>query len=220
MLTSLVNLLLGISSIIFVDILLSGDNAIVIALAASYLPQEKQKSAIVYGALVAIILRILLTICVVFILKIPYVHLVGGILLLWVSLNLLKEEGSENPGKAKHTLKIIEAIRLIVVADLVMSLDNILAIAAVASGNLILLAVGLIISMGLLMSGSLWLVTIIQRFPFISTIGAAFIGYLSGQMIFGDIIASSHSTPILNGIGGMCLLFVLGFFRKNCAFKR
>ncbi|MGL5514006.1 MAG: YjbE family putative metal transport protein, partial [Sporomusa sp.] len=131
-------------SIITVNLLLSGDNALVIALASRKLPAEQQKKAIFWGGAGAVSLRILLTFAAVFLLRIPYLQLVGGMALLWIATKLLAGESESEEPEAKNSLG--EAIKTIIIADLVMSIDNVIAIAAVAKGNFTLLVVGLGIS--------------------------------------------------------------------------
>lgn len=175
----------ALGSIILANILLSGDNAVVIAMAARALPAHQQKRAILFGSLAAIVMRVVLTLIAVKMLTLPYLKLVGGALLLWIGVNLLNEEddshahGSQAPGVAA-------AIRTILVADLVMSLDNVLAVAAAAQGNTPLLVIGLAVSVPLIVFGSTLLLKVMERFPVIITAGAALLGWLAGEMMLGD----------------------------------
>lgn len=177
-------LLLGLLKIIVINIVLSGDNAVVIALACKSLPPEQQKKAVFYGSFGAIVLRLVLTIAAVWLLRIPFVELAGGLLLLWIALKLMQgEEQEENLEASTHLGK---AIRTIIIADLVMSLDNVVAVAGAASGNYILIALGLAISIPLIIWGSKLLMVLMNRFPVIVLLGVALLGYTAGEMMLSD----------------------------------
>ncbi|MDA8229188.1 MAG: TerC family protein [Desulfitobacterium hafniense] len=171
-------------SIIVVNIVLSGDNAVVIALASRKLPEHQQKKAIFWGSFAAIGLRIILTTAAVVLLKLPYVQVIGGILLLPIAVKLLISEEGESGLKEADSLR--EAIQTIVVADLLMSLDNVLAVAGVAKGNVTLLIIGLAISIPLIIFGSQLIMFLMQKFKFIVYLGAGLLGYTAGEMITGD----------------------------------
>jgi YjbE family integral membrane protein len=156
--------------IIGVNIVLSGDNAVVIALAARSLPAKQQKQAIFWGSAAAIIMRIILTIFAVALLALPWLKLIGSVLLLWIGVKLLvPEEGDENVSASDN---LLQAIKTILIADLVMSLDNVIAVAAAAGGSLALLIIGLAISIPLVIFGATLLVHLMERYPIIITIGA------------------------------------------------
>ncbi|MEC0239845.1 TerC family protein [Paenibacillus dokdonensis] len=177
-------LLLGLLKIIVINIVLSGDNAVVIALACKSLPPEQQKKAVFYGSFGAIVLRFVLTIAAIWLLRIPFVELAGGLLLLWIALKLMQgEEQEENLEASPH---LGRAIRTIIIADLVMSLDNVVAIAGAASGNYILIALGLAISIPLIIWGSKLLMALMNRFPVIILLGVALLGYTAGEMVLSD----------------------------------
>ena len=177
----------ALGSIIWVNILLSGDNAVVIALAARSLPAHQQKKAIFFGSAAAIVMRIGLTVIALEMLKWPYLKLVGGALLLYIGVSLLlEEEDEEGDGENQGNGSMAAAIRTILVADLVMSLDNVLAVAAAAKGNVPLLVAGLAISIPLIIFGSTLLLKVMQRFPIIITLGAALLGFLAGEMLLSD----------------------------------
>jgi YjbE family integral membrane protein len=175
----------GLGAIILANILLSGDNAVVIALAARSLPPHQQKQAIIGGSAAAIIMRIVLTILAVEMLKWPYLKLIGGVLLFYIGVTLMLEDGGEEEG---HEMGggMLAAIRTILIADLVMSLDNVLAVAAAAKGSTLLLVLGLGISIPLIVFGSTMLLKVMERFPIIITIGAALLGFLAGEMLVAD----------------------------------
>jgi len=175
----------ALGSIVLANILLSGDNAVVIALAARGLPPAHQKKAIVLGSIAAIIMRVLLTIVAVKLLTLPWLKVVGGLLLLYIGVDLLLDDDEEHDHAAKP-VSIASAVRIILVADLVMSLDNVLAVAAAAQGNTPLLVIGLAISIPLIVFGSTMLLKVMQRFPIIITAGAALLGWLAGEMVLTD----------------------------------
>ena len=174
----------GLAKIIGVNIVLSGDNAVVIALAARSLPPKQQKMAILWGAGAAVILRIILTFFAVALLALPWLKIVGSLLLFWIGIKLLVPEEPGDDVKASDNL--IAAIKTILIADLVMSLDNVIAVAAAAGGSLTLLILGLAISIPLVVFGATLLVKLMERFPIIITLGAALIGMVAGEMIVTD----------------------------------
>lgn len=177
-------LYVGLLKIILINIVLSGDNAVVIALACRNLPAEQQKKAVFWGSFGAIALRIVLTFVAVWMLKIPFVQVVGGLLLIYIAIKLLKGEGADEHLKSGSTMT--EAIKTIIIADLVMSLDNVLAVAGAAGGNLLLIGIGLAISIPLIIFGSQLLMRLMNRFPIIVWAGAALLGYTAGEMILAD----------------------------------
>jgi YjbE family integral membrane protein len=174
-----------LGQIIGINIILSGDNAVVIALAARSLPPTQQKKAILFGSMAAIIMRVLLTVVAVEMLTLPYLKIVGSLLLLWIGIQLLLPE-DDNNGEAHSVGNLMAAIRTILVADLVMSLDNVLGVAAAAKGNLALLIIGLGVSIPLIIFGSTVILKLMDRFPVIVTVGAALLGYVAGEMLIGD----------------------------------
>jgi YjbE family integral membrane protein len=181
-------------AIIVANILLSGDNAVVIAMAARSLPPEQQKKAIFWGSAAAIVMRIVLTVVAVQLLQLPYLKIIGGLLLLWIGVQLLVD--SEDDGEVKAHGTMFAAIRTILVADLVMSVDNVLAVAGAAdrapeNARLPLLIVGLGLSIPLIIAGSTLLMKIMDRFPIIITLGAALLGFLAGEMFVTDPFSSA-----------------------------
>jgi YjbE family integral membrane protein len=171
-------------SIITVNLLLSGDNALVIALASRKLQPEQQKKAIFWGGAGAIGLRILLTFAAIVMLQIPYLQLIGGFALLWIAIKLLAGEEDKHELAANNNL--LGAIKTIIIADLVMSIDNVIAIAGVAKGNVTLLIIGLAISIPIIIWGSKLIHKLMERWPIIITIGAAFLGWTAGEMAAAD----------------------------------
>jgi YjbE family integral membrane protein len=177
----------GLAQIIGVNLILSGDNAVVIALAARSLPPQQQKQAIFWGSGAAVVLRIVLTAAAVELLRLPYLKLVGSALLLWIGIKLLGpgDDDGDDSGRARGR-NMMAAIRTILIADLVMSLDNVIAVAAAAKGSLFLLILGLGISIPLVIFGSTLLLKVMQRFPAVITLGAALIGWVAGEMAVAD----------------------------------
>ena len=176
---------ISLLQIIGIDIVLSGDNAVVIALAARSLHPAEQKKAVFFGSLGAIILRVILIFFAVLLLELPYLKLVGGILLLGIGIRLLLPEDKDYVTRPPKE-NLMAAIKTIILADFVMSLDNVVGIAAAAKGNTLLLALGLLISIPLIMYGSTVILKLMQRFPIIITLGAALLGYVAGEMAVTD----------------------------------
>lgn len=173
-----------ILSIILLNLVLSGDNAVVIALATRKLPASSQNKAIVIGTAGAVVLRILLMLIAVELLTVPYVKIVGAVLLFYIAYDLLKSNGEEAAVKSETTL--LSAVRTIIIADLVMSLDNVLAIAGVADGHFCLAVLGLIISIPIVIFGSQVILRLMNRFPWLIWIGALLIAYTAGTMLVED----------------------------------
>lgn len=180
---------IGLLKIIWINLLLSGDNAVVIALAARSLPPKQQKLAIFWGSSAAIVLRIVLTMFAVQLLMLPFLKLVGGALLIWIGVQLLVPDDGDADVKSSDNL--ITAIRTILVADLVMSLDNVIGVAAAAEtapgeAKTVLLVLGLAISIPIVIFGSSIVLKLMERFPVIITLGAALLGWISGEMAVTD----------------------------------
>ncbi len=175
----------GLLTIIWVNIILSGDNAVVIALAARSLPPHQQKKAVFWGAGAAVIMRIILTIVAVELLKLPYLKLIGGVLLLWIAVKLLVPEDDGDDG-IESSANLWGAIKTILIADLVMSLDNVIAVAAAAKGSIVLLVLGLAISIPLVIFGATMLMRLMERYPIIITVGAGILGWVAGEMAVTD----------------------------------
>jgi YjbE family integral membrane protein len=187
---------LALGQIIWINIILSGDNAVVIALASRSLPPVQQKQAILWGSAGAVILRILLTFIAAYLLQWSYVQLIGGLLLLWIGVQLLAEGDEDDDGSEVKQVSFAAAVRTILVADLVMSLDNVIAVALAAkidgAINYPLLVIGLAISIPLVIFGSAIMIKLMERFPVIIVLGAALIGWVAGDAITHD--------PALKGI--------------------
>lgn len=177
---------IGLIKIIWINIILSGDNAVVIALAARSLPAEQQRKAILFGSGAAVVLRIGLTVVAAKLLELPYLQIVGGVLLLWIGTQLLHEEEDEGESSQDKS-GLWVAIRTILIADMVMSLDNVIAVAAAAKGNMTLLILGLAISIPLVIFGSKLMIGLMNRFPVIILLGAALVGWVGGETIVSDV---------------------------------
>src|SRR5438876_3310818 len=174
----------GLIKIIGVNIILSGDNAVVIELAARSLPQKQQTQAIIWGSGAAIVMRILLTLFAVALLTLPWLKIVGSLLLFWIGVKLLVPE--EDDAEIEASDQLLSAIKTILIADLVMSLDNVIAVAAAAGGSILLLILGLAISIPLVIFGATLLLKLMERFPVIIMIGGALIGWVAGEMLVTD----------------------------------
>ena len=207
-------------SIVLANIVLSGDNAVVIAMAARTLKPEQRGKAIFWGSAAAIVMRIVLTIVAIQLLTLPYLKIIGAALLVYIGVDLLKGE-DEGEGDGKEINGLMAAIRTILIADLVMSLDNVLAVAAAAKGNLPLLILGLLISIPLIIFGATLLTKVMERFPIIITVGAALLGFLAGEMLVTDPAATaqfgaaSSSTELIAGAIGAALVVALGTYMSK-----
>ena len=175
----------GLLAIILLDLVLAGDNAIVIAMAASRLPHQLQRKAVFWGTFGAIAVRFALTAIVVYLLKLPGLMLFGGLLLLPIAWNLLRQHGNKDPA-IKATETFWSALRTIILADTLMGMDNVLAIAGASRGHLGLVIIGLLISVPLVVWGSTLILKLIERFPIIMYIGAATIAVTAGRMVTHD----------------------------------
>jgi YjbE family integral membrane protein len=183
--------------IILINIVLSGDNAVVIALASKNLPIQLRKKAIWWGAAGAIMLRLLLTVGAVYFMKIPYIQAVGAILLVYIAIKLLMEEKEEVI--KTEVFSFTAVVWTIIVADFVMSLDNVLAVAAVAKGNIPMLFLGIVMSIPLIIWGSTMIVRLLESYPILVFLGAAILGYTAGEMFVNEekvqeIFAAAHSS--------------------------
>lgn len=199
----------ALAQIMLVNIVLSGDNAIVIALAARNLPLHYQKRAVLWGSGGAVVLRILLTAIVVELLRIPCLQLIGGVLLVWIAVQLLVDQAEEGGEQAAHE-NLFGAVKTILIADVVMSLDNTLAIAGVAKGNWLLLMTGLALSIPLVTVGSTLIMKTMGRFPVLVYVGAALIAWTAGEMIVGDKVAQLYLPALLHGTPWLAIALVLG----------
>jgi YjbE family integral membrane protein len=172
--------------IIVINILLSGDNAVVIALACRNLPEKQRRWGIFWGAAGAIVLRIVLTIFAVSLLTLPWLKIIGAVLLLWIGVKLIADESGEGGHEIQATDQLYAAVRTVIIADLVMSLDNVIGVAAAAKGSLTLLIFGLVLSIPLVIVGSQLIMKAIERFPILIVAGGGLLGYVAGEMAVTD----------------------------------
>lgn len=186
--------------VFFVDLLLSGDNAVVIALACRALPSNQMRKAILIGTGIAILLRVYLTTMVAYLLEIPCLKLVGAVALVVIAIKLMvkeDEQGGEtnrSGGDGKPSLDLWTAVFVVVIADVIMSLDNVVALAAVAKGSIFFLGLGLVLSIPLLMSGSMFVAALLKRYPMLIAAGGAFLGWIAGDIGVSDPMVADWVT--------------------------
>lgn len=195
-------------AILVIDLVLAGDNAIVIGMAARRLPKEQQKKVIIWGTVGAILIRIVATLVVVWLLNIPGLLLVGGLLLIWISYKLLADEKGHDNIKAEDNLW--GAIRTIIIADAAMGLDNVLAVAGAAHGNFLLVVIGLLISVPIVVWGSTLIIGWIERFPVLIYVGAGVLAWTAAKMIVDEPFIASYfaANPMLKW--GFIIVLVAG----------
>ena len=212
------DLWIQIAQIIWINILLSGDNAVVIALACRGLPPERQRLGALLGAAMAILLRVVFTLLIVRLLDLPFVKLVGGVLLILIAVNLVNDDHAPTNVKTRATLWGVVAT--ITLADAVMSLDNVLAIAGAANGNPWLIVLGLVISMPLVVFGAGVVMKVIERYPLIAWAGAALLGWVAGHMATEDPVFAGwldrigDPPDIVANIGGAIFVVVAGLLLR------
>ncbi|NPV90000.1 MAG: TerC family protein [Firmicutes bacterium] len=186
----------GVLSIILIDLVLSGDNALLIALACRNLPSAMQRKGIVFGTLGAIVLRIVLASVMIYLLMVPFLKALGGLLLVWIAVKLLiQEDAGEHDVAAPE--RLWAAVKTIIVADAVMSLDNVIAIAGASQDKPALLWFGLLVSIPLVVFGSRLLLVLMKKLPWIITLGAAVLGWTAGHMIITDGKVLEYLGPVL-----------------------
>lgn len=188
---------ISVLQIIAIDILLGGDNAIVIALACRRLPEAQRKQGIFWGVVGAIGLRVILIFFALQLLAIPFLKIVGGLLLLWIGIKLLQPE-EEVHDSIEGSTHLLGAIRTIIIADAVMSLDNVIAVAAAAKGDLGLVVFGILVSIPIVVWGSKFVLKLMDRLPVVITFGGALLGWIAGDMLLGDAVVK----PYLEGQPG------------------
>jgi YjbE family integral membrane protein len=206
---------IGLVKIVWINIILSGDNAVVIALAARTLPPHQQRLAVFWGSGAAVVMRVVLTVVAATLLALPYLQIVGGLLLLWIGAQLLAEEDEEADREAKQQGSLMAAVRTILLADLVMSLDNVIAVAAAAQGSITLLILGLAISIPLVIFGATLMVKLMERFPIIVVAGAGLIGWVAGETIvsdasLADYLAGNHWLHYAGAVAGVITVIAAG----------
>jgi len=219
---------LAVSQIILIDILLGGDNAVVIALACRRLPESQRKLGILWGTAGAIVLRIVLILFALTLLQVPYLKLAGAALLLWIGIKLMLPEDEGEHANIPGNERLWAAVRTVIVADFVMSLDNVIAIAGVAqSGDkaheMVLVVLGLLVSIPIIMWGSQLVIKLMERFPVIITLGAMLLGWIAGSMAVDDpallgwapsLEQAAQTTGYVAGAVGALIVLAAGQFMK------
>ncbi|MCK6404922.1 MAG: TerC family protein [Rhodocyclaceae bacterium] len=185
---------IAVGQIILIDLVLSGDNAVVIALACRNLPDEQRRKGILWGVAGAVGLRVVLTMAAALVMNLPWLKLVGGVLLLWIGIKLLVPEENEGEG-IEPAAHLWGAVRTIIVADFVMSLDNVIAVAGASHGNLFLLVFGLLVSIPLIIWSSQIILRLMERWPVVVVLGAGLLGWVAGSMIWSDPAAAALVAP-------------------------
>lgn len=211
-----------LAEIILLNIVLSGDNAVVIALACRALAPRQRTVGIALGAGVAVVLRVLFTVLIASLLDMPFLHIIGAVLLIWIAVKLVVEDGGESEDSIAASSKLWKAVQTVAIADMVMSLDNVLAIAAVAKNSMPLLIAGLVISIPLIVLGASLITSLLERFPVLVWAGAALLGWVAGEMFDSDPwLAGRFGTELLHqleypaAILGALLVLGLGYFIKS-----
>ncbi len=189
---------LAVLQIITIDVLLGGDNAVVIALACRKLPEQQRKKGIFWGVVGAIILRIMLIFFALQLLSLPYLKIAGALLLLWIGIKLLQPEAEDGHGSIEESTNLLGAIRTVIIADVVMSMDNVIAVAGAAKGELGLVVFGILFSVPIIVWGSRIVLTLMDRFPVVITLGGALLGWIAGGMLVSD----KALQPYLQGVPG------------------
>ena len=206
--------LAALAKIMLINVVLSGDNAVVIALACRRLSPRHQRLAFLWGSLGVVVLMVALTACIVFLLKLPYLELVGSAMLIWIGVMLLVAEDEAEEGQVAQKSTLAAAIRTIIIADMIMSLDNVLAMAAAADGHIWMLAVGLVITVPVILFGSALLMKLMERYPIFILVGAALIGWVAGEMAVSDPAIKGWvdvNAAILHTLAPIaCAVFVIG----------
>ncbi len=217
----------AVGQIIMIDILLGGDNAVVIALACRNLPPEQRTKGIMYGTAGAIILRVILIVFAMSLLTLPWLKLVGGALLLWIGIKLLMSEDEDDHGIGEDSgTTLMSAIRTVIIADLVMSVDNVIGISAAAaqadeSHQMYLVIFGLLVSVPIIIWGSRMVLTIMEKYPVIIWIGGALLGWIAGGMMITDPVVeknigvASDSGRLASEIGGALFVIAVAWLLQS-----
>jgi YjbE family integral membrane protein len=190
----------AVLQIVFINILLSGDNAVVIAMACRSLPQRERIWGLVIGTAVAVLLRLVFTGLVGRLMLLPYLKLIGGVALIYVAAKLLVPERTDR-GKVEAVAQLWRAVWIVVVADIVMSLDNVIAVAAIAQGSMLLLAIGLVVSIPIILAGAAFIMVLIDRLQVLVWAGAGLLGWIAGEVISTDPAVSHY----IAGFGGQLM---------------
>ena len=193
---------LAIFNIVWIDIVLAGDNAVVIALAVRNLPPRQRRIGIVLGAGAAVVLRAVLTVATTHLLSVQYLKLIGGLLILWIAFKLLRQNEADQESDKGGAQGIWQAVWMIIVADITMSLDNVLAVGGAAGGHNALIIFGLMLSIPLVVFGSDLISRLMSRYQIIVFLGAAILGKVAGEMMLTDTIVAAHGIPWWKSVTG------------------
>ena len=203
--------------IIVINILLSGDNAVVIALACRNLPPRQKWLGIFWGVVGAVVLRVVLTFFAVQLLLLPYLQLVGAALLIWIGIRLIAEEDGDGP-EIEASDRLTAAVKTVIVADLVMSIDNVIGVAGAAKGSLVLLIFGLVVSIPLVVVGSQLIMKLIERLPWLVIAGGGLLGYIAGEIATEDVSVKpwiAANAPVLHYVApaaGIVIVIAVGLW--------
>ncbi len=213
---------LSVLQVIWINILLSGDNAVVIALACRGLPPRQRLRGIVIGAGCASVLRIVFTGVVAMLMTLPYLKLIGALLLLWIAVKLLIPEEKDGNDHREAADDLWRAVRIVVIADIVMSLDNVIAVAAVAKGQIVLLTLGLAVSIPMVIAGSTIILALLERFPVLVWGGAGILGWVAGDIFASDPIVlgifsgySPEQIELVAKVLGATLVLMAGYIWRR-----
>ena len=217
MIASLTNpeIWVALFQICVINVLLSGDNAVVIALACRNLPRKQQKQAFAIGAIGVIVLMTGLTAFAAYLMSLPYLEIIGSVLLLWIGIKLLAP-GDEEQGDGKESAGFWDAVKTIIIADIVMSIDNVLGMAGAAKGHLGMLFIGMVITIPLILFGSALIMKLMERFPIFITFGAGLLGWVAGEMAIADpafkdaIESHAHYMEFVAPVVGAAAVVIVG----------
>ncbi len=220
---------IAVVQIITIDILLGGDNAVVIALACRKLPEEQRKKGIFWGVAGAIGLRVVMIFFALQLLAVPWLKIIGALLLFWIGIKLLQPEEGDGHGEVDASTTLIGAIKTVIIADAVMSLDNVIAVAAAAHGDMTLVVFGILVSIPIVVWGSQLVLTLMDRYPMVITIGGGLLGWIGGGMIPTDPAIADQAAELMAGIpfakqlasaAGAALVVAIGMFLAARSAKR
>ena len=199
--------LFAVFQIILIDILLGGDNAVVIALACRRLPENQRNQGIFWGVIGAIALRIVLIFFALQLLAVPYLKVVGALLLVWIGVKLMQPDDDDGHGNVAASASLLGAIKTVIIADAVMSVDNVIAVAGAANGNMLLVVFGILVSIPLIVWGSKLVLHLMDRYPVVITLGSALLGWIAGGMLVTDHALAGlvdQSSAVLKTIASVC----------------
>lgn len=217
---------LALAKIMWINILLSGDNAVVIAMACRGLPPRQRMWGMILGAGVAVGLRIVFTVVVASLMTLPYLKIVGGLALFYIAAKLLVPDEPDHD-ESEAVQHLWRAVRIVAIADIIMSLDNVIAIAAAAQGNVALLVIGLAVSIPLIVAGAALIMTLLDRFPILVWAGAALLGWIVGEVIATDPAVIAYLVPkygaatahtieyVAAAVGAVLVLVIGGLWRRS-----